>query len=178
MKLFLVRHGQSDYNVLHINNSDPSVDVHLTELGRRQAKILAEHLKHTTFEFIYASELRRTQQTANIINAFHSVPVVVDGRLNDNRSGFEGKPSPDHYAALAAAADKWNVRFNGGESIEDVKLRITDFLNDLKESNYSSVLVVTSMIIIQAMYGIIKELSNEEWWQYRVDTGSWRELEL
>lgn len=178
MKLYVARHGQTNYNDLGLCNSDPKTDVHLTKVGIEQVKNLADKLKNVNIEQIFVSELRRTKQTADIVNKYHNVPMTVDASLNDNRSGYEGKHYLEYYAALDSADDKWSVRFNGGESLEDVKERVRSFLDDLKAKDYHAVLIVTSMIIAQATYGILDNLSNQETWDFQVDKASCMEFEL
>ena len=178
MKVYLARHGRTNYNDLGLRNADPDVDVHLTKTGVSQANKLAEELKPIALEHIYVSELRRTQQTADIVNAFHHIPVTIDPRLNDNRSGFEGRPSTEYYGALEKSKNKWSVRLSNGESIEDVKYRISQFIEDLKQESYEQVLIVTSMVIIQIMHGAIDHLSNAQAWELQIDQGSLSELEI
>jgi broad specificity phosphatase PhoE len=178
MKIYLARHGRSTYNDLGLCNADPSVDVPLTPLGVEQAKALAEKLKQTHLDCIMASELGRTQQTADIVNAGRNVRVVMDPRLNDGPSGFEGQPFKEYEAALAAAPDRWTARFNGGESVEDIKKRVAAFVEDLRRRDYSSVLIVTSLWIIFAMVAFVKGLPNEEAWSLDVVQGDFIELEI
>lgn len=178
MKLYVARHGQTNYNELGLCNSDPRTDVHLTEIGIKQAESLSSKLKDAKIDQIFVSELKRTRQTADIVNKFHDSPVKVDARLNDNRSGYEDRHFSEYYAALDNSDDKWSVRLNGGESLEDVKNRVHSFLNELKSKNYGSVLVVTSMIIVQAIYGILGNHSNQEAWDFEVDKASCTEFEL
>jgi broad specificity phosphatase PhoE len=178
VKLYLARHGQTNYNEARLCNADPSVDVYLTKTGIKQAAKLANDLKDATIQHIYISELRRTEQTADIINQYHQAPVTVDARLNDNRSGFEGKLVSDYYAALDAAPNKWEARLNDGESVADVKTRVNSFMQDLKTQDYKTVLIVTSMIIIQTVYGIINNLSYEDLRKIEVARGSCTKLEL
>ncbi|MDQ5943418.1 MAG: hypothetical protein QG675_186 [Patescibacteria group bacterium] len=178
MKLYVVRHGQTNYNELGLCNSDPKVDVHLTRVGIEQAKKLASKLKSTDIEQVYVSELKRTIQTAQIVNKFHNAPIVIDARLNDIRFGYEGKHYSEYHAALDRAGDKWTARFNGGESITDLRERTQDFLNDLKIQDHRSVLIVTSGGIIQAMYGILGNHAIEESWDFRPDKGSCVEFDI
>ena len=178
MKVLLLRHTQTNYNVLHLVNSDPSVDVHLTKAGIKHANELAEKLKETDFKGIFISELARTKQTADIINKYHRVPVTIDARLNDNRSGYEGRPTMEYIHALNASPDKWTVRLRDGESLADVKARITDFIQSLHATPEQSILIVTSEIIIQTFYGIVKKLTFEESFALGVDNGSYIELEI
>jgi len=178
MKLYVARHGQTNYNDLGLCNSDPKTDVHLTEIGKKQAKNLASKLKDVNIDQIFVSELHRTQQTADIVNQFHEAQVNVDARLNDNRSGYEDKHFSEYYAALDSSNDKWSVRLNDGESLEDVKERVRSFLDELKVQTHNSVLVVTSMVIAQAIYGILGSHSNQESWDFEVGKASCTEFEL
>lgn len=178
MKLYVARHGQTNYNVLGLCNSDPKVDVHLTEIGKGQAEKLAQRLEGVEIDKVFVSELRRTQQTAEFFNKFHNAEVTVDARLNDISFGYEGRPYAEYRSALDKAEDMWTARFNGGESIKDLRERAQNFLDDLKPKDYGSVLVVTSGGVIQAIYGILNNLSIEEAWSFRPDKGSCIELEL
>ncbi len=178
MKIYFARHGRTNYNDLHLCNADPATDVHLTSVGIKQAKALADEFKKTSIERIYVSQLRRTMQTAEIVNAYHGAPVEVDARLNDHRSGFEGKPFILLHTALAASKDKWTASFNGGESIEDIKNRVADFIDDLKAKPYDSVLVVTSQWVIQVAVVIVQGVSYEEAWKLDVQQGTFITLEV
>lgn len=178
MKLYLARHTLTNYNEKDICNGDPAIDVHLTSTGITQAKGLAQNLEAVRFDHIFVSQFKRTQQTAEIINALHGLKIEVDPRLNDIRSEFEGKPYKDYVKALHAADNKWTVRFNGGESIEDMKKRAIDFVDNLRTKDFKTVLVVTSEWVIRAMLTHIQNLSNEEAWDMAMTQGEYIEVEL
>jgi broad specificity phosphatase PhoE len=178
MKIYFARHGRTNYNDLELCNSDPAVDVYVTAIGKEQAEALAEKLKDTPIERIYVSELKRTQQTAAIVNELHSMPIEVDPLLNDHRSGFESKPFKLLDEALNNTDDKWTARFNDGESIDDMKQRVAEFLDNLKTKPYDTILIVTSQWIIHAAVAIIKNISNEEAWKLEVQQGDLLELEI
>ena len=63
--------------------ADPPLD----ELGREQARALADHLRHETFHAIYSSPLARARETAEIIAAPHGLPVRYDDRLKERHLG-------------------------------------------------------------------------------------------
>jgi len=66
MKLYIVRHGQTGYN---IDNKVCGIsDVELTSLGKQQAKMASEQLKDISLDMIFASPLQRAHETAKIIN--------------------------------------------------------------------------------------------------------------
>jgi alpha-ribazole phosphatase len=178
MKVYFARHGTTNYNDLWLCNADPSADVYITAKGIRQAKVLAEKLKETPIDHIFVSELKRTQQTAEIVNGFHHAPVEVAPLLNDHRSGFEGKNFVLLTEAMDNADNRWTARFNDGESVEDMKKRVATFLNELKTKPYDTVLVVTSKWIIQAAVMIINNISYEEAWALDVQQGDCIELEV
>jgi alpha-ribazole phosphatase len=178
MKIYFTRHGRTNYNDLGLCNADPGVDVHLTLEGIEQAKSLAQKLKVVSIDHIYISELRRTRQTADIVNEFHKVAVEVDTLLNDHRSGFEGRSAELLMKALDESENRWTARFNGGESIEDIKQRVTKFLAKIKAEEYRAVLVVTSGWIVQAAVAVIEGISNEEAWKLDVQQATYIDYEL
>lgn len=178
MKIYFARHGRTNYNDLELCNADPTVDVHITPAGIAQAKVLADRLKDTPIDHIFVSELKRTHQTAAIVNAFHNVTVETAPLLNDHRSGYEGKPAKLLMDALDAAENRWTARFNDGESIEDMKERVAEFLDTLKSKPYGVVLIVTSQWIIHAAVALIQNISNEEAWKLEVEQGDCLEMEI
>ncbi len=178
MKLYLARHGRTNYNDLGLCNADPSVDVHLTSLGIRQSEALADKLKQTPLDRIFVSELKRTQQTAEIVNKFHNLEIEIDPRLNDGKSGFEGKHFTEYDKALDAAADRWTARFKDGESIEDIKKRVADFVSELRTRKYDTVLVVTSLWVVQAILAVEQHLSNDEAWSIEAPQGDYIKVNI
>ncbi len=178
MKVYFARHGRTNYNDLGLCNADPGVDVHLTSLGLQQAQALANKLKEVQLDHIFVSELKRTQQTAAVVNQFHHASVEMAPLLNDHRSGYEGKSAKLLMDAMDAAEDRWAVRFNDGESVDDMKNRVATFLEELKAKRYDSVLVVTSGWIVHAAVAIIQNISNEEAWKLDALQGSYLEMDI
>ncbi len=176
MKIYFIRHGQSNYNQKNLCNDDPSIDVHLTELGKRQAKEAAEKLKDKKFDVIYVSELPRTLETAKIINKFHNAEIKVERRINDRKSGFEGKPERDFLKAVEK--DIFNTRVNDGESFLDEKKRIFSFLNDLKKIHCENVLVVCHEDTLKIADGYFNDLSDEEIWAREFGNCEMLEIEV
>src|SRR4051812_23726448 len=87
--IYLVRHGQS-----HGNHPVDTygLDKELTEKGHQQAKEAAKNLKKIKFDAIFASPLRRAQQTAKIIAEEHKLAVLTKDALRERFRGvLEGK---------------------------------------------------------------------------------------
>lgn len=178
MKLYLVRHAQTNYNLLKLANSDPSVDVHLSDEGIEQAQNLAEIMKDIEYDIVYVSELPRTKQTAEIINVTHQKELIVDSRINDNRTGFESEPVEEWLAALASSPSRWDAKFRGGESLNEAAERGKSFIKDLRTKTYSSVLVVTHGFLTQAIFGYLENKSLEEASEFNLAQGTYAEFEL
>jgi broad specificity phosphatase PhoE len=178
MKLYIARHGLTNYNELHLCNNDPTVDVFLTEKGIRQAQHLAESLKEVPIEVIYTSELKRTIQTATYVNEFHNLKIIPEAVLNDTVTGYEGQPVTDYTDQLDNSENRWTAKFNGGESLNDLKNRVRIFIDNLSQQDYESVLIVTSQYIIFAFLYWLDNLTNEEAWSSEVMQGDYTLLEL
>lgn len=149
MKLYVLRHGESRYNRLGLCNADPAVDVHLTAVGIRQAERAAEQLRYLPLARIITSELPRTRETADIINRHHNLPILVHPALNDIRSGFEGRPVSEYFAATGP--DRLHRRVNGGESLLDYRQRIAGFVDWLAGQPAQTTLVVAHEETLRAL---------------------------
>lgn len=140
MNLYVMRHGRTSYNELGLCNDDPSVDVHLDVIGKRQAQAAAEQLRDAALDRIIVSPLPRTRQTAEIVNRYHGAPIEVHPAIADIRSGFDGQPVRAYFAAIAH--DPLAARINGGESLLDHKRRVLGFIDWLATQPQANVLVV------------------------------------
>ena len=140
MKLYCLRHGETNYNRLGLCNDDPARAVHLTATGIRQAEAVARKLRGVSLERIFISQLPRTRETAEIINRDHGVSLQAHPALNDIRSGFDGRPVAEYFAATGH--DRLHVRANGGESLLDYRDRVTGFLQWLQGRSEKTVLIV------------------------------------
>jgi broad specificity phosphatase PhoE len=125
MKIFLVRHGESEANVAGIINDDPARPVALTDVGRNQAAAAAESLRGVFFTRAYASELLRARQTAEILLRHRDCPLYVDARLNERKSGMDGQPV-ENFNGLVRP-DPVRIRPPQGESFLEQMERLRDF---------------------------------------------------
>ena len=127
MRLFLVRHGQSEANICPATISGRSSHVNLTDLGEKQAHALGEYFKSedVAFDLSYSSTAVRTQQTA--MKALgHENFTVSDELLEIDMGEWVGndrfeKYTPEVYSLINA--DPWNFKPDGGESQKDVEGR-------------------------------------------------------
>lgn len=85
----LMRHGE-------VHNPDGVLygrqpGYHLSELGRKMADRVAEHLADRDIRHVVASPLERAQETAAPVAAAHGLTVATDERLIEAENKFEGK---------------------------------------------------------------------------------------
>lgn len=104
-------------------------DVELSELGVRQSLGLKEKIKGKNFDVVFCSDLTRAMDSAKL--TFEGmVPVIPDSRLREcNYGQYNGQPSDIVEPTQERMVTE---RFLDGESYEDVKTRIADFLAFLK----------------------------------------------
>lgn len=159
MKIYAVRHAQAEHNVNWRLNDDPAQPSDLTVKGRRQAQAIAQVLAPIKFDAIYASALPRTNQTAAIINDSRGVPIVVENRLNDVRTGYGGQPTWRWLLAQLVSGFKTSKRHNDGETLDEAKIRIEQWLAELKQKPYQSVLIVAHQHTLQALSSILSGVS-------------------
>ena len=137
MRLYFVRHGESEANVLRvISNRD--LPHALTEKGREQALALAQRLSGIDFKCIYASQVLRARQTAEIVSRELNTPYETTDALHEFDMGIlEGQTGPavwDAYQKLTAAwmeGREWDRGIEGGESLNDIRRRLSPFVQHL-----------------------------------------------
>ena len=78
MKIYVIRHGETDVNIQNRINSLNDDD--LNENGIKQAKDLRNELKNIDYDFIISSPLKRTKHTAELLNV-KELPIYFDKRL-------------------------------------------------------------------------------------------------
>lgn len=89
MTFFVLRHGQTDWNLQA--RLQGSTDIALNDTGRQQAKKAATVFEAHSISHIYCSPLSRAHETATIVAGHLGLEVVIDKRLTERNFGaFEG----------------------------------------------------------------------------------------
>ncbi len=174
MKIFITRHGQTDWNVLLKLQGQTNIE--LNDVGRKQAEEAANIIGDKKIDLIITSPLNRTKETASIINKKLNVPIIEDKRLTERTYGeLEGitreekKCLKEQYpeANYIWNYDK-NVDFKGVEKMQDFCGRVFEFLDEVIEKyNDKNVLLVThggTSVPIQYYFnkGNLEDLGNRE----------------
>lgn len=121
------------------------MDVALTELGRRQARVAADRLGGSSALGVVSSDLLRAVQTAEVIAARVGVDVRVDAAWREQGLGvLEGALRADAWSRLRG--ERWSAdwRPDGGESTRDVYRRIAGFFSEWVPGSVNDELVVVT----------------------------------
>ena len=146
VQIVLVRHGATDWNLQH--RCQGSTDRELSEAGIRQAKDIAVCLTHETIHGIYASSLKRAQQTAHLISRPHKLPVLIGHYIRELDHGeLEGLTFNEIIENYAEFLVHWRtepaeLQVPGGERLIDVAERAWNGLNRIVERHHQGDMVV------------------------------------
>ena len=81
MKLYLVRHGETDWN--KSKKIQGQVDIPLAPKGIEQAEMTSEGMKDIPFDHIFSSPLKRAYKTAQVVRRDRPIEIVRDDRLKE-----------------------------------------------------------------------------------------------
>lgn len=160
MKIYLVRHGQTDWNMEM--RAQGRKDVPLNATGRAQAEELREKVKDLEFDAVYASPLVRAAETAEIAVG-DRYEIVYDERLKERSFGdFEGKVLESWAQPVKGInIDDMTLEeiLGNVETVKSMLARVRDFVDFLKQ-NYSDdakILVVGHGAMSKAFDWVLSE---------------------
>ncbi len=146
-RFFVARHGQAMSNKEGYLSSwpEPHDGVHLTPEGEAQVRAAAGKLKEEKLELIFASDLKRTRQTAELIAEITGAELKFDERLREVGTGvFNGKPEKDYNAFFPSLEAKLTTAPEGGETLEDVRARMVQAVLDLDRAHQGRTILIVS----------------------------------
>ena len=175
VKLILARHGETVWNVEKIYRGRK--DVNLDEVGIKQAELLGNYLSNWELTTIYSSPLRRAIETANIIARYQKIGVhVADGLIDINYGEWQALPEQEVKRLYPTLHNDWHnnphrVRMPGGESLEDVRKRAIEVVNDVLSKYQGSVVLISHRVVIKVLICSLLGLDNSHFWNVKQDVG-------
>jgi 2,3-bisphosphoglycerate-dependent phosphoglycerate mutase len=137
MRLYFVRHGESEANRLN-EFSNRGLKHGLTPGGTEQAKALANSLKGLSVARLFSSPLLRAVQTAQILSEQLGVSYEVTDALREFDCGIlEGKSDAGSWGQFDALNTAWmrdrdwEQKIEGGESFLEIRQRFVPFVERL-----------------------------------------------
>jgi broad specificity phosphatase PhoE len=162
----LVRHGESSWNERGLIQGQNDL-AQLTEVGRNQARVVAESLKSLRIDRIVTSDLTRARQTAEIIGAELGLVPTADVLLRERCFGvLEGEPQEmldsESSGIVKGVIVDPDAHPEGGESFRDVVTRAGVFVEATRDFQQGErLLVVTHGGTIRALRAYVEALPLE-----------------
>lgn len=151
MEVYVVRHGQTDYNLKNLFQGHK--DIPLNEEGKKQAQKTALKFQNIDIDILLVSPLKRTMQTAQPISKIAKTPITVEKRIIERSFGnMEGCQNRDDWNIKMMLDYEKNYDLENIEPIKDLFKRIYSFLDDITEKyKEKKVAIVTHGAVSQVI---------------------------
>lgn len=158
MKIYYVRHGQTDLNLAK-KMQGGGTEKELNETGISQAYNTKKELENVKYNLVICSPMKRAKQTAEIINEGRDIPIITDERIRERKLGdYEGRDVTEEMEN-----NIWDYKLNynipNGENLHDFENRINEFFDDIKEKYHDKTILIVAhggiaKVIKSHLYGM------------------------
>jgi len=181
VKLFLVRHGQSQWNLENRFTGWQNIDI--TVLGQQEARQAGKALMNESIDLAFTSTLIRAQHTLEIIlNEIGkpNIPIIVDAALNErsygNLEGLNKDETAEKYGVEQVHI--WRRSFDvappGGESLKDTYDRVIPYFENFIQPELDAgknVLMVAHGNSLRALIMYLEHLTPAQILEREIATG-------
>lgn len=182
-RLFLVRHGETDWNAE--KRYLGQTDLPLNSKGRQQVLNLAHELKDVDFACCYTSDLIRASQTTSTILKGRDVEIIIEIALREASFGtWEGLTHAEISRQHAVELELWvesqgMTKPGGGESLGDLRGRLGAWLESLYAENPAgNILVVTHGGPLRVILCLLMGLPVTKHWKFSVEPSAMTVVEI
>lgn len=183
MRLWLVRHGETEANVAGLYSGHAPTP--LTPRGIAQAQTLRTLLAEVPFDQVLCSALERAQHTARLVLESRDIPLQTLPLLNEM---FFGDWEMRHHRDLsvedavnyAAWCQDWqNAVPTNGEGFQQFSQRVQQVINALDAyQHHSNVLIVSHQGVLSLLIASLLNMPAASLWNFRVEQGAWSALDF
>ena len=183
MRLWLVRHGETEANVAGLYSGHAPTP--LTERGIAQAQTLGTLLRNVPVDNVLCSELERARHTTQLILGDREVPVRNMPELNEM---FFGDWEMRHHRDLAredaenyaAWCNDWqNATPTNGEGFQAFSQRVERFIAQLADyKTCQNLLVVSHQGVLSVLIARLLSMPAAAMWHFRVEQGCWSAIDF
>ncbi|MBL3593964.1 MAG: histidine phosphatase family protein [Synergistaceae bacterium] len=176
MRLFIVRHGETDWNVA--GRFQGQRDIALNGRGREQANLLADALEKVPFDRLWSSPLSRAFDTAQAVAERQKKAVDVEPGLTEISHGlWEGLQADEVERRWPGDLARWHetphlLAMPEGESLLDVQNRALLALETIVAAGGDQVLVAAHDAVIKVLLCAWLEMPLRCFWRFQVGNGS------
>jgi isoleucyl-tRNA synthetase len=159
----------------------------LTKEGRAEVLKQAKKLKKEKIDLIFASDLLRAKETAEIISKETGAPIIFDKRLREINVGiFNGKNPKLAWDYILKKKNPFLVKVPKGESLNDVRKRVYNFIEKIDQKyQEKNIVIVSHELPLTVLEKTLRGLSLKEIIEWRrenrtqlIKTGQWRKIEF
>ncbi|MBJ8831655.1 adenosylcobalamin/alpha-ribazole phosphatase [Citrobacter freundii] len=183
MRLWLVRHGETEANVAGLYSGHAPTP--LTERGIAQAQTLGTLLRNVPVDNVLCSELERARHTTQLILGDREVPVRNMPELNEM---FFGDWEMRHHRNLAREdaenyavwCNDWqNATPTNGEGFQAFSQRVERFIAQLADyKTCQNLLVVSHQGVLSVLIARLLSMPAAAMWHFRVEQGCWSAIDF
>ena len=183
MRLWLVRHGETEANVAGLYSGHAPTP--LTERGIAQAQSLGTLLRNVPVDNVLCSELERACHTTQLILGDREVPVRNMPELNEM---FFGDWEMRHHRDLAREdaenyavwCNDWqNATPTNGEGFQAFSQRVERFIAQLADyKTCQNLLVVSHQGVLSVLIARLLSMPAAAMWHFRVEQGCWSAIDF
>ena len=148
MRLYLIRHGETDWNAA--GRYQGQSDIPLNRTGIQQARKIAGRLSKEKIDAIYSSDLSRARETAEQIAQAHKLKVTSDARWRELSFGdWEGLTYPEMEAKAPDELALWRSDPTQyapphGETFTQLAKHVLSAFNELNDLDAEQTVVIVS----------------------------------
>lgn len=161
----LMRHGESDSNVLSIVSSSPEkTSIKLTKKGKEEVLKSAKELKKKKIDLIISSPLQRTIETAEIVADYCGASYETDERLREYDFGtMNGRPLEEFLNFAGSVENRFVMSPEEGETMADIKKRVLNFIADIeKKYKGKKILIVSHADPLFMIQGVLTGMDKKD----------------
>lgn len=183
MRLWLIRHGETEANVAGLYSGHTPTP--LTPKGLAQAQILGKLLSEVPFDRVLCSALERAQQTAGRVLERREITIETTPLLNEMFFGdWEmrhhrdlTREDPQNYAAWCN--DWQNAIPTNGEGFQAFSARIEQVIAHLADiKDQQNILLVSHQGVLSLLIARLLNMPAASLWHFRVDQGCWSMIDM
>lgn len=146
MRIYLIRHGESESDVKNLFGGD--YDDHLTKKGKKQAEALAKKLIAKKIEIIFASPRLRAAESATILKNVLGIPIksIEDLRERNNYgflTGINKEEAAKKYPKEVERLKDYRNTIKDAETYARFKERVIKTWRKITAMDYNTIAIVT-----------------------------------
>ena len=175
-RIELIRHGQTSLN--QQDRVRGQLDPDLDEVGLRHAQLTADYVAaRWPVAAVYTSPLRRAFQTAEAVARAQGLcPTPLSALLDLNFGNWQGLSFGEARDRFPALHQAWReaphtVRFPGGESLDDIRSRVTAGVDEVVSRHAEDAVAMTGHTVVnRVLLCAVLGLGNDYFWRLGQDT--------